>query len=208
MVRDNFSKFESMFREIFQRTLTDAGDSDLHLMTIFSIALASKSKIYIELGIRNGSTSLPISLAAKINGGKHFAVDIEDHGYVCAKELEDVWNFQEMDAIDFLKNWDKSNQVGFIYLDDWHAYNHVKEELILIDEMVGPSSIILIHDLMYWTTPFYHTDLSLEKGQWSKGGPYRAVSELDPNFWEWSTLPWCNGLTILRKKYSSKFHKK
>ena len=115
---------------------------------------------------------------------------------------------QEMDAIDFLKNWDKSNQVGFIYLDDWHAYNHVKEELILIDEMVGPSSIILIHDLMYWTTPFYHTDLSLEKGQWSKGGPYRAVSELDPNFWEWSTLPWCNGLTILRKKYSSKYHKK
>ena len=32
-----------------------------------------------------------------------------------------------------------------------------------------------------------------------QGGPYRAVAELNPQFWEWSTLPWNNGLTILRK---------
>jgi hypothetical protein len=206
MVRDHFSKYENLFREIFQETLSGEGDSDFHLLTIFSIALASKSKTYIELGVRNGSTSLPISLAAKINGGKHYAVDIEDSDYKCPKELENVWNFQKMDAVHFLRNWDKSNKVGFIYLDDWHAYNHVKEEFISIDQMVGPSSIILVHDLMYGTAPFYHTDLSLEEGQWAEGGPYRAVSELSSNFWEWSTLPWCNGLTILRKKYSTKFH--
>ena len=79
----------------------------------------------------------------------------------------------------------------------------------LLDELVGPSSIILLHDLMYGNTdPFYHVDLSHHEGQWASGGPYRAVAELNPQFWEWSTLPWNNGLTILRKKYSNKYHRR
>jgi hypothetical protein len=62
---------------------------------------------------------------------------------------------------------------------------------------------------MYGSTqPFYHSDLTIKNGQWANGGPYRAIGELDLNFWEWSTLPWNNGLTILRKKYSSKYHSK
>ena len=122
--------------------------------------------------------------------------------------MKDVWIFQKTDAIEFLENWDKSKKVDFIYLDNWHSYDHVKKELKYIDQMVGPSSIILVHDLMYGSThPFYHSDLTLKKGQWANGGVYRAVAELDQNFWEWSTLPWGNGLTILRKKYSSKYHK-
>ena len=32
---------------------------------------------------------------------------------------------------------------------------------------------------------------------------YRAVAELNPQFWEWSTLPWNNGLTILRKSIAT-----
>jgi hypothetical protein len=93
-------------------------------------------------------------------------------------------------------------------VDDWHSYRHVKKQLELLDKLVGPSSIILLHDLMYGNTePFYHADLTLTHGQWAEGGPYRAVAELDPQFWEWSTLPWNNGLTILRKKYSNKYHR-
>jgi hypothetical protein len=58
------------------------------------------------------------------------------------------------------------------------------------------------------TCPFYHVDLIVKDGQWGNGGPYRAVAELNPQFWEFSTLPWNNGLTILRKKYSNKFKQK
>ena len=102
-----------------------------------------------------------------------------------------------------------SEIIDFAYLDDWHAYDHVKQELELLDPLVVPSSIILAHDLMYGhTEPFYHSDLLVKKGQWAEGGPYRAIAELDTNFWEFSTLPWSNGLTILRKKYSSLYHKR
>jgi len=40
---------------------------------------------------------------------------------------------------------------------------------------------------------------SPDGGEWSQGGPTHAVLELDKNKWEWVTIPFNNGLTILRK---------
>jgi len=183
------------------------GDSDRHVITLFSIALACKGKVYVELGVREGTTTLPILAAAHLNGGKLFSVDIEEKSFKCPEQYCQSWKLIKRDAIEFLRNWDESMKIDFLYIDDWHAYEHVKKEFEYIDKYVGPSSIILVHDLMYGHhEPFYHCDLTLEEGQWAKGGPYRAVAELNLNFWEWATLPWSNGLTIVRKKYSSKYH--
>ena len=103
----------------------------------------------------------------------------------------------------------KDEKIDVVFVDDWHSYRHVKHQLQYLDQLVGPSSIILLHDLMYGNTePFYHSDLAHGGDQWDEGGPYRAVAELNPQFWEWSTLPWNNGLTILRKKYSNKYHRR
>ena len=119
------------------------------------------------------------------------------------------YTFVKQDSIKFLEQWPKDKKIDVAFVDDWHSYPHVKRQLELLDELVGPSSIILMHDLMYGNTdPFYHVDLSHHEGQWASGGPYRAVAELNPQFWEWSTLPWNNGLTILRKKYSNKYHRR
>ena len=116
------------------------------------------------------------------------------------------YTFVKQDSIKFLEQWPKDKKIDVAFVDDWHSYPHVKRQLELLDELVGPSSIILMHDLMYGNTdPFYHVDLSHHEGQWASGGPYRAVAELNPQFWEWSTLPWNNGL---RKKYSNKYHRR
>jgi|TARA_B100000315_G_scaffold221044_1_gene224166 predicted O-methyltransferase YrrM len=179
------------------------GDSDHHVLTLFSIALASKGQNYIELGVRKGITTMPILYAAYLNDGKLFSVDEESTSFKCPEHMDSNWEFTKSNSLEFLNNWELG-KIDFIYIDDWHSYKHVKRELELIDPYIAPTSIILLHDLMYGgTEPYYHSDLSLKKGQWADGGPYRAVSELDPNFWEYSTLPWSSGLTILRKKYST-----
>lgn len=189
------------------KSLFDKTDSAEHIMTLFSVALSCRGKTFIELGVRDGTTTLPILLATVINSGQLLSVDIRDSSFQCPEEFGRNWKFVKSDAVDFLAAWDNSRKIDFVYIDDWHAYEHVKKELAYLDMYVSPSSIILIHDLMYGNTePFYHTDLTIKKGQWANGGPYRAVGELDLNFWEWATLPWNNGLTILRKKYSSKYH--
>jgi hypothetical protein len=182
-------------------------DSDRHIITIFSIALASKGKTFVELGVREGHTTEPLYEAAKLNGGHLWSVDINIPTEF--KSNDKNYTFSQKDSIEFLENWPKDKKIDLVYVDDWHSYYHVKKQLELLDQLVGPSSVILLHDLMYGNTdPFYHSDLTLKEGQWAEGGPYRAVSELNPQFWEWSTLPWNNGLTILRKKYSNKYHRK
>ena len=183
------------------------GDSDRHLMTLFSIAIEIKAKRILELGVRNGKTTLPLLLAAKINSGKVISIDINDTIFVPPKELENYLEFKKCDALQYLREVDKDEPFDLIFIDDWHAYNHVKAELEHIDKMVSPRTVILLHDLMYGNhAPHYHTDLTLKDGQWAEGGPYRAVAELNPQFWEFSTIPVNNGLTILRKKYTNLYH--
>ena len=180
-------------------------DSDRHIISIFAIALASRGKTFVELGVREGHTTQPLLTAAEMNNGHLWSVDLNPPTEFIPDSSH--YTFCQQDTIEFLETWDERKKIDVIFIDDWHSYPHVKKELELLDRLIGPSSVVLLHDLMYGNTdPFYHTDLTLEDGQWAKGGPYRAVAELNPQFWEWSTLPWNNGLTILRKKYSNKYH--
>jgi len=183
------------------------GDSDKHLMTLFSIALGTKSKKILELGVRDGKTTLPLLLAAKMNNGKVTSIDINDTIFTPPEELKEYLEFKKMDALKYLEEVSKDEPFDLIYIDDWHAYQHVKKELEYIDQMVSPRTVILLHDLMYGNhAPHYHSDLTLKHGQWEGGGPYRAVAELNPQFWEFSTIPVNNGLTLLRKKYTNLYH--
>jgi len=198
-----------MIENLINKTLNGGGDSDKHLMLLYSIVIASKAKIIIELGVRNGDTTLPLTLGAKETGGMVYSVDKMKIGFKLDEELQSYNKFYLQDAVSFLEDWDVEKNIDLVYIDDWHAYEHVKRELEILDELVSPNTVILLHDLMYGDScPFYHADLTLNEGQWANGGPYRAVAELNPQFWEFSTLPWGNGMTILRKKYSNKYKRK
>ena len=196
-------------KKFIDKALHGKLDSDRHLISIFSIALASKGEVYVELGVREGHTSEPLHKAAELNLGKLWSVDVNEPTEYRPPDNTAHYEFRKNDSIKFLEEWPKHIKMDVVFVDDWHSYEHVKRQLELLDQCVGPSSIILLHDLMYGNTePFYHADLSHHEGQWASGGPYRAVAELNPQFWEWSTLPWNNGLTILRKKYSNRYHTK
>jgi len=193
--------------QLINTTINGKGDSDKHLITLFSLVLQLNAKNILELGVRKGVTTLPLLAASKITGGSVVSVDIDSTEFLCPNELKSRWTFIQSDAIQFLQQnttiWD------LVYIDDWHSYDHVKKELELLDSKITPSTIIVLHDLMYANyEPHYHTDLDCHTGQWANGGPYRAVCELNKNFWEFSTIPVCNGLTILRKKYTSLYNKK
>lgn len=201
---------DGIVTQLIKKTKNGSGDSDKHLMTFFSLVLGSESKTIVELGVRNGDSTLPLTLGAYHNDGHVYSVDINKSEYVLPKVLSDNQTFHKGDAIEFLENWDKTKPIDLVYVDDWHSYEHVKRELEILDSLVSPNTIIILHDLMYGNTcPFYHSDLTESAGgQWSHGGPYRAVAELNPQFWEFSTLPYNNGLTILRKKYSNLYKQK
>ena len=195
--------------KFIEKALHGDGDSDSHFISLFALALASRGKTYVELGVREGHTSEPLHQAATLNLGKLWSVDLNKPTEYKPPNNTAHYEFVKQDSIKFLEEWPKNKKMDVVFVDDWHSYPHVKKQLELLDQCVGPSSIILLHDLMYGNTdPFYHVDLEHAGPQWDAGGPYRAVAELNKQFWEWSTLPWNNGLTILRKKYSNKYHRR
>ena len=177
-------------------------DSDRHVLTCFSMAMQIHAKKILELGVRTGNTTLPFLCAAKELGGMVHSVDLDATTFRCPDDLRVYWKFFQSDAIAWLEQQrNQGAQYDLIYIDDWHAYDHVRRELEIIDSMVTPSSIILLHDLMYSNAqPDYRSDPSTADAQWAGGGPYRAVADLDPEIWEWATVPINHGLTVLRKK--------
>jgi len=178
------------------------GDSDRHVLTIFGIAMQVHARSILELGVRGGGTTLPLLCAAKEHGGELHSVDIQRQIGDAPEDLAPYWRFFESDAIAWLElEAKKGAKYDLVYIDDWHSYPHVKRELELIEQMITPSSVILLHDLMYnGAHPHYRSDPACTDPQWAEGGPYRAVAELDTAIWEWSTVPVNHGLTILRKK--------
>ena len=195
--------------KLLETTTKGTGDSDKHILTLFSLAVGAGAKNIIELGVRDGQTTLPLVMAAKHNGGKLYSVDIKPQPDTISKDYLSHLEYHQKDTIEFLSEWNSEKDIDFIFIDDWHSYEHVKKELEILDTLVSPRTLIVLHDLMYGNTcPFYHVDLSVTTGQWASGGPYRAVAELNPQFWEYATIPYNNGLTLLRKKYSNKFKQK
>ena len=49
-----------------------------------------------------------------------------------------------------------------------------------------------------YTHPKYHYYTTTD-GEFGNGGPYGALKLLDRNKWEYCTIPYDHGLTILRK---------
>lgn len=193
-------------RKIIDAPATDS--SDIYL-TLFGLVVSLNAQTIVELGVRDGGTTLPLLMGAYLTGGTVHSVDIHSTEFTPSSTYSSRWTFYPQDAIEFLTEWPVDKTIDILYIDDWHSYEHVKKELEIVDRLVGPSSIIIIHDTMYGNTqPYYHADLTLQTGQWAGGGPYRAIAELDPNFWEFSTIPVKHGLTILRKKYSNKYNHK
>jgi predicted O-methyltransferase YrrM len=62
--------------------LTGTGDSDKHVLTLYSIAIGMGAKRILELGVRGGSTTLPLLMAAQKTGGMLTSVDIEQTAFV------------------------------------------------------------------------------------------------------------------------------
>jgi len=181
-----------------------AGNTNAHLITLFSIALSLRAKRILELGVWRGTSTQPLLYAAKLTNGLLESVDISRKRGRKAfdpeknQELREHWKFYKKDAIQFLQDLPDDLIYDLIFIDDDHAYQHVKEELLLIANHVNKRSIILLHDLMNNSDPEYSKWLE-DRPPEEQGGPTRAVKELPKEDWEFATVPVCNGLTMLRK---------
>ena len=189
-------------QELVDKTLElnyDGGRTSLpHVMFFFGIALQMRTRNILELGVREGGSTLPFLVASQILSGTTTSIDVNRPIFQAPNYLNQYWNFIQTDAISFLSSV-TSPTYDLIYVDDWHSAEHVSKELELIDKISTPQTIILMHDTMPNSAPNYSLTMSMG-AEWEGGGPYKALSQLDKSVWEWATIPTNHGMTILRKK--------
>ena len=185
--------------------ITYTGDTDIsqHLLTLYSLTISLKAKNILELGVRNGNSTLAFLLGTTVTEGQLVSVDITENNLLreTYKQFKN-WNYIISDSLTFLQTHKPVTPYDIIFIDDWHDGEHVSKELEYIEKYITTSSLILLHDAMcYNTQPKYHLYLDKD-GEFANGGPYGALKNLDKDVWEFCTIPVNNGLTILRKKDS------
>lgn len=186
-----------MINYLINKALYGAGDSDQHLLVLFSLVVASRSKNILELGVRSGDSTMPLLMGAKATGGILNSVDITNTTFSPNEEYKSHWNFHQMNSIDYLKS--VNQKLDLVFIDDWHDGLHVFNEISLIEPWATKETIILLHDTMH---TFRHPNYNNDPGDpvyFSNYGPYGALLKLDRQKWEYATLPYNHGLTLLRK---------
>ena len=101
-----------------EKALKGTMDSDRHLVSIFAIALASRGKVFVELGVREGHTTEPLYTAAKLNQGHLWSVDLNDPSDF--KPDNGNYTFVKKDSIKFLEEWPRDKKIDIIYLSLIH----------------------------------------------------------------------------------------
>jgi len=123
-------------------------DINEHLQTLHMLSVELNLKNILELGTRNGESTISLLFAAKELDGKMTSVDIdpcnEAKDKVRKLGLDPYWNFIQAD--DLKLNWE--SQIDHLFIDTSHTYEHTMAELKKFEPYVRKGGLITLHDII------------------------------------------------------------
>ena len=157
--RGEFEHYRRLFYEVgglmpdartdFERLALEPTDISEHLTTLSLLTRALRLKTVLELGTREGYSTIAFLEAAKEIGGTVTSVDIEPcpkaHERVAAMGLQDYWTFIESD--DLAIAWDRP--IDHLFIDTSHMYEHTVKELNRFEPLVVEGGLISLHDVVF-----------------------------------------------------------
>lgn len=175
-----------------RRTLEHAKkvtDIHQHLVTLYDLVLAIDAKRVLELGVRDGESTVALLEAVKKNGGRLVSVDIDpcEQARAMLKEygISEGWEFHQGSDITFGEGvWDRSKFFDLIFVDTSHEYSHTKREIELFEPMVRLGGLMVFHDTVSFPL-----------------GVLKPIQEFlsTQNGYVFENHTHCHGLGILRK---------
>ena len=153
-------------------------DTSKHVLILYSIARGIDAKNILEIGVREGISTEALLTAAEENNGILYSVDINPCIETRERLKSDNWRFFNMPSDEFFK----TNKVVFdcVFIDGDHSYEQVKKDFWNSYNSLRDDGIIMLHDYFSWVGY----------------GVKKLVDEIP---FEKVTLPFGNGLTIVRK---------
>ena len=149
--------------------------------TLYTLAIGVRANLIYETGVGGGLSTHAFLCVMPQTQGKLVSCDIADRSKVVSDErLAKAWEFHQMDALDFAKAL--TEQADLIYIDDWHRYDHVSEELRAFWPLLKSDGLMVLHDTRHYREQVWTAVLDFEE-------PCEKIE-----------LPYAHGFAVLHKK--------
>jgi len=163
--------------------------------TIEEIATNLPAKWILEVGVSRGHSTLPLARSAKANDGHLWSLDIRD----CTRAKKNMWQHNLAAHWTFAQvcSWDwtggPSHPFDLVFIDGDHG--NVSKDWDAFEPRVKQNGLLLLHDY------YGGCRHSCGKCPVCLETPKLVDTVIRPQWerWECCTLPYCHGLTIVRK---------
>jgi len=140
---------------ITERDIHGARDVRSLQPILFYLAYSIQAKVLVEIGVDNGSTTMPLLKAAEENQGLVYSVDVEllpeAQRLVKAAGYEHLWKFHRERSDDFFSHF--SERIDFAVIDGDHAFPRVARDLKNCCQRLSRAGLIYMHDFQWGYFP-------------------------------------------------------
>jgi len=137
--------------EILQGLIDLNADTSQCVSLLYAIPILLKAETILELGVRQGISTIALLTACRRMKGELVSIDIdpceEAKQKIKALELDKFWTFTQMDDREWLKHADDYS-FELIFIDTDHNYEHMMTELVQCDKCLEKNGVMLVHDTL------------------------------------------------------------
>jgi predicted O-methyltransferase YrrM len=148
IVNADFNGFNVQPQNTLEEHMIKPTDICQHLATLHMLTCELNLKAIVELGTRDGESTIALLQAAKKIGGHVYSVDInpclEAKKVVKECGLTEYWEFIQGDDLNI--QWEKP--IDHLFIDTSHTFEHTLEELKKFEPYVRKGGIIIMHDIV------------------------------------------------------------
>lgn len=121
-----------------------------HLPTLHSLVVNSGAKDVLELGVREGESTVALLEGVAATGGHLTSLDItpceKARAMIESYGLAGRWTFMVEDDLFFAKNQNAGRTWDLIFVDTSHLYEHTKNEIEAFEPLLRPGGHMVFHD--------------------------------------------------------------
>lgn len=147
LIREIFKNSEKGMNKALSEIMSDKDISE-HLTTLFFLVIEFNLKNILELGVRDGISTIALTEAASQINGHVYSVDIDscESAKIKLKELglDKYWTFLQGNDLEIGKKWEK--ELDHIFIDTSHSYNQTLQELKIFEPFLCSGGFITFHD--------------------------------------------------------------
>lgn len=147
ITREILQTVDPSFNFTLDRILKDT-DIKEHLITLFFLVIEFNLKKVLEIGVRDGESSIALAEAVRHIDGHVWSMDLNNcvnaKRDISSCKLDKFWTFTQGDDVVLGKKLDIS--ADLIFIDTDHQYEQALAELTIFERLLNTNGFFVLHD--------------------------------------------------------------